>query len=154
MIMLYDFRGNKEKVNKMAELSVFGVGVATADPELRSVGQNNTSVCTVNLAFNRSYQDRDKKWQQEPCFLRAQIWGARADRMAEFVKKGQPIYICGYMKQDSWTNDDGQKRVAYSVTLRDFQLCVKNGKKKSDPKAQDTTVPAVSSTKDNDDIPF
>ena len=138
----------------MAELGVFGVGVATADPELRYVGQNNTAVCTVNLAFNRSYQDKDKKWQQEPCFLRAQVWGARADRMAELVKKGQPIYVCGYMKQDSWEKD-GQKRVSFSITLRDFQLCEKNGKKKSEPQpAGATTSPAEPPAGGDDDIPF
>ena len=139
----------------MAELGVFGVGVATADPELRHVGQNNTAVCTVNLAFNRSYQDKEKKWQQEPCFLRAQVWGARADRMAELVKKGQPMYVCGYMKQDSWEKD-GQKRVSFSITLRDFQLCQKNGKKKADEPqpAGATTSPAEPPVGGDDDIPF
>jgi single-strand DNA-binding protein len=138
----------------MAELGVFGVGVATADPELRSVGQNGTSVCTVNLAFNRSYQDRDQKWQQEACFLRAQVWGTRAEKMMELVKKGQPIYVCGYMKQDSWEKD-GQKRVAYSVTIRDFQLCEKNGKKKSgESKSSTTNTMSAPPPVDNDDIPF
>jgi len=86
----------------MAELMVTGVGVATADPELRNVGQNGTMVCTVNLAFNRSFRKRDdKEWQNEVCFVRAQVWGARANKMAELVKKGQPIYVCGYLKQDS-----------------------------------------------------
>lgn len=141
----------------MAELGIFGVGVATADPELRSVGQNKTSVCTVNLAFNRSFQDKDKKWQNEPCFVRAQVWGARADRMAEFVKKGQPMYVSGYMKQDSWEDDDGKKRVAYSLNLRDFQLCVKNGKKKSNPETAGATAnsgQAQPAVEDSNDIPF
>jgi len=140
----------------MAELGVFGVGVATADPELRIVGDNNASVCTVNLAFNRSYQDKNKKWQSEPCFLRAQVWGARADRMVELVKKGQPIYVSGYLKQDSWEKE-GVKKVSYSINLRDFQLCVKGGKKNStsdtttaQPEAASATVPNV----DNSDVPF
>jgi len=138
----------------MAELGVFGVGVATADPEIRYVGQNNTAVCTVNLAFNRSYQDKEKKWQQEPCFLRAQVWGARADRMAELVKKGQPMYVCGYMKQDSWVKD-GQKRISFSITLRDFQLCEKNGKKKSEPQPTNTTTSSAElPAGGDDDIPF
>ena len=136
----------------MAELGVFGVGVATADPELRTVGQDNKSVCTVNLAFNRSWQDKNNKWQSEPCFIRAQVWGARADRMAELVTKGQPIYICGYMKQDSWEDkNDGKKRVSYSINLKDFQLCVKNGKKKSAPV---TTAQAEPPVEDDNDIPF
>jgi single-strand DNA-binding protein len=139
----------------MAELGVFGIGVATADPELREVGDKKTAVCTVNLAFNRSYQDKDKEWQSEPCFLRAQVWGARAKRMSELVKKGQPIYVCGYMKQDTWEKD-GQKRVSYSITLRDFQLCQKNGKKKaSEPQPAGTTsAPAESQPGDDQDIPF
>lgn len=138
----------------MAELGIFGVGTATADPELRNVGQNNTAVCTVNLAFNRSYKDKENQWQKEPCFVRAQVWGARAERMAELVKKGQPLYVCGYMKQDTWEKD-GQKRVSYSMELRDFQLCEKNGKKNvgNAPLAGETTIPTLPPT-ENNDIPF
>lgn len=139
----------------MAELGVFGVGVATADPELRSVGDNNTSVCTVNLAFNRGYKDKNDKWQNETCFLRCQVWGNKADKMAELVKKGQPIYVCGYMKQDSWEKD-GQKRVSYSVNLRDFQLCVKNGNKKPENESKPSTTADTSGPpmQEDDDIPF
>ncbi len=140
----------------MAELGVFGVGVATADPELRTVGEKGVSVCTVNLAFNRSYKNREDKWETEPCFLRAQVWGSRAERMAELVKKGQPIYVSGYMKQDSWEKD-GQKRTSYSLNLRDFQLCVKNGKKKVETSVASTapaTTAPVESNVDSDDIPF
>lgn len=139
----------------MAELGVFGVGVATADPELKEVGAKKTAVCTVNLAFNRSYQDKNKEWQSEPCFLRAQVWGARAQRMAELVKKGQPIYICGYMKQDTW-EQDGKKRISYSVTLRDFQVCQKNGKKKSSElqPSSVTSEPDESQSDDSSQIPF
>ncbi len=142
----------------MAELGVFGVGVATADPELRTVGEKNISVCTVNLAFNRGWQDKNGKWQNEPCFLRAQVWGARADRMAELVTKGQPIYICGYMKQDSWEDkNDGKKRVSYSINLKDFQLCVRNGKKKSEPQLADASTANATAgppVEDDNDLPF
>lgn len=136
----------------MAELGVFGVGVATADPELRTVGANSMSVCTVNLAFNRSYQDKDKKWQNEPCFIRAQVWGNRAQRMSELVRKGQPIYISGYLKQDSWEKD-GVKRVSYSVTLRDFQLCTKTEKKSKTQTENNNQTETVQAHNDND-IPF
>jgi len=140
----------------MAELGVFGIGVATADPEFRTVGEKNTSVCTVNLAFNRSYQDKNNEWQTEPCFLRAQVWGARADRMAESVKKGQPIYVCGYLKQDNWEHE-GQKRVSYCVNLRDFQVCLKNGKNKGNVdhhKTKPETVPASTTDNDDESMPF
>lgn len=137
----------------MAELGVFGVGVATADPELRQVGEKKTSVCTVNLAFNRSYKDSNGEWQTEPCFLRAQVWGARAERMAELVKKGQPIYICGYMKQDTW-EQEGKKRVSHSVTLRDFQVCTKNGKKKNESPTQSVAAATSPAEAGDESVPF
>ncbi|KKN91303.1 hypothetical protein LCGC14_0221710 [marine sediment metagenome] len=138
----------------MAELGVFGVGVATADSELRTVGEDQ-KVCTVNLAFNRSYRKRgEDKWQQEPCFVRVTVWGNRAERMVELVKKGQPVYVVGYLKQETWEKD-GQKRVAYSINARDFQLCEKLGKKNSEPQAVGaTTAPAESPVNDDSDIPF
>lgn len=142
----------------MAELGIFGVGVATADSELREVGQNKTSVCSVNLAFNRSYKNKNDEWKDEVCFVRAQVWGPRAKRMAELVKKGQPIYIVGYLKMDSWEDDDGKKRVSYSMTLRDFQLCQKMTKKKSND--EENAKVGASNTSESgppvgdDDIPF
>jgi single-strand DNA-binding protein len=142
----------------MAELGVFGVGVAAANPELRTVGKNGSQVCTVSLAFNRSYKDKDDNWQKETTYMRAQVWGKRATRMAELVKTGQPLYVTGYLTQDNWEKD-GQKRVSYTITLRDFQLCEKNGKKKSDKQPEEqNTAPVTSSapadTSDDDEIPF
>jgi len=140
----------------MAELGVFGVGVATVDPESRSVGNNGATVCTTSLAFNRSYQDKDGNWQKEPCFLRVQMWGPRGQRMAELVKKGTPVYVAGYLKQDSWEDDQGNKKTAYSITLKDFQVCERNGKKNGNtsPPAN-TNAGAVSNVPEtNDDLPF
>jgi single-stranded DNA-binding protein len=78
--------------------------------------------------------------------------------MADLVKKGQPIYVSGYLKQDTWEKD-GQKRVAYSMTLRDFQLCQKNGKKNSAPQnvssdSEPASVSSAESSVDDSDIPF
>ena len=142
----------------MAEASIVGICVATADPELKTVGENST-VCTVNLAFNRSYKDKDNEWQNEPCFLRAQVWGNRANKMFELVKKGQPLYVNGYLKQDTWTDkDSGKKRTSHSVTLRDFQLCVKTGKqdgaKNTGNTNTSTTKPQEAAPVGNDDVPF
>ena len=146
----------------MAELSVVGVGVATADSELRHVGANNTAVCSVNLAFNRSFKNKKtNEWEQEATFVRVQVWGNRADKMAELVKKGQPTYVTGYLKQDSWETDEGVKKVAYTINARDFQLCVKNAKRAGNT-GEPAAAPAAASTAPqsqavppgDDDIPF
>ncbi|KKN98935.1 hypothetical protein LCGC14_0141800 [marine sediment metagenome] len=137
----------------MAELMVVGVGVAAGDPELRYVGSKNTPVCTINLAFNRSYKKQDGDYEKEVCFLRGQIWGTRAEKMAEIVKSGQPVYVTGYMKQDKWEKD-GQKRTAHSMNIRDFQLVEKNGHKKSDvPTKSETSQPKPESEPKPESVP-
>lgn len=141
----------------MAAMTVFGIGVATADPELKYVGSKKSAVCTVNLAFNRNWKDGNGEWQKEVCYMRAQVWGARAEKMAELVKKGQPMYVQGYLKQDNWEKD-GQKRVAFSISIQDFQLCVKNGKSNGETKKAETVTTASQAPADNDaspdDMPF
>lgn len=141
------------------ELTVNGVGVATADPELRHVGEKNMAVCTVNLAFNRNFRKNDE-WQKEVCFLKAQIWGNQAEKMAESVKKGQPIYINGYMKQNSWEDDKGNKRSMHLVSIRTFQLCVKAPKNENGngPQAPEAVTASSGNSANppisDDDIPF
>jgi len=141
----------------MAAMTVFGIGVATADSELKYVGDKKSAVCSVNLAFNRNWKDGQGEWQKEACFMRAQVWGARAERMAELVKKGQPIYVSGYLKQDNWEKD-GQKRVAFSISIQDFQVCAKNAKNGEGSKnaAPATAAPAQAPANDAspDDMPF
>lgn len=143
----------------MAAMTVYGLGVATADAELKYVGDKKSAVCSVNLAFNRNWKDGKGEWQKEVCFMRGQVWGSRAERMAELVKKGQPLYVSGYMKQDNWEDSKtGAKRVAFSIAIQDFQLCVKNSKNDDGAKNAEPVGSAQSQSGANDesssDMPF
>jgi single-strand DNA-binding protein len=146
------FRENFKKGKEMAELKVYGVGIVRVDLELSYIGPNKTPVCNVNLAFNRSYK-KDEDWKQETTYLRAQVFGNRAEKMAELLKKGQPVYVDGYLVQNNWTDKEGNKRTTFVATVREFQLCQKfekNGNNK-----QEERVPVNASTGDeNADIPF
>lgn len=155
------------------ELHCFGVGVATADAETRPVG--TTSVSTVNLAFNRSYKDKEGAWQKETSYVKAQIFGPRAEKFVQFVKKGVPVCVEGYLKQDNWTDKEGQKKTVLVLNLTSFEIAQKlNGEnktestnpekaavsppknkqaKKSSPEPQPVAV-AVNEVEDNDEIPF
>jgi len=144
------------------QISVHGVGRATADAELKHVGDNNTAICTVNLAFNRSYRHNDE-WKQETTFLRGQIWGKRAERLGELVKKGQDVYVTGYLSQENWTTRDDQKRTSFTIRIEDFQLCerMKNGNGNGGGKQENKEKPPVNETvppgetdESTDDIPF
>ncbi len=135
----------------MAELKVHGVGTATADPELKFIGDRNTPVCNVNLAFNRSFK-KGEKWEKEVAFMRVQMFGKRAEKLAEMAKKGSLVFIEGYIVQQTWMNKDDEKRTMLVVNGTNFQICVKNVAN-GDAKKPEVPV-GVSSDKDDDEMPF
>lgn len=146
----------------MGALNVFGVGVATADPELRVVGDKKTPLATVNLAFNRSYKKGDG-FEKEASFLKVSVWGNQAERFAELVAKGKPVFVSGYVRQENWTSEEGQKRSAITLVLKEWQLVEKftNGSGKNT--SESTTNKAQSSAPEpvetkvgggTEDVPF
>ncbi len=139
----------------MAELKVHGVGVATADPELKYIGVNKIPVCNVNLAFNRSFKKADSnEWEKETAYMRAQIFGRRAESMADLVKKGSPVFVDGYMVQNNWENAEGEKRMAFVVTVREFYLCKKFTKNDNEDTPKQEKVLVNTGTSTDDEIPF
>lgn len=147
----------------MGALSVFGVGVATADPELRFVGESKTALATVNLAFNRSYKKNDT-FEKEVSFLKVSVWGKRAERFAELVAKGKPVYVNGYVRQENWNSEEGQKRSAITLVLTEWQIVEKftnnnGGGKNADESAANSVQapaqePVEASAGGVEDVPF
>jgi len=152
------------------ELKCFGVGIATTDSEQRALGAS--SVASVSLAFNKSYKDKDGNWQKEASFVKCQIFGPRSEKFAQLVKKGVPVFVDGYIKQDSWTSAEGDKRTVLVMTLNNFEVVQKvngettvaattekdvpappqNKKTKTAVKPQPVTVPPEA--EENEEIPF
>lgn len=149
------------------QLNSFGVGVVVADAEFKSF-ENGGGVGSVNLAFNRSFKDREGAWQKETSYVKAQIFGPKAEKFVQFAKKGTPIFVEGYLKQESWQTKEGDKRTTLVLNLNNFEIVQKtNGEnkaekpvaasppknKKSTPKPEPVAV-AASQVEDNDEIPF
>lgn len=151
----------------MGSLNVHGVGVATADPELKFVGANETALATVNLAFNRSFKKNDT-FEKEVSFLKVAVWGKRAERFAELVSKGKPVYVNGYVRQENWNAEDGSKRSAITLVLVEWQLVEKftNGNGNDNTNNQNTSEtstdkpqpsqqkPVTANAGGDEDVPF
>lgn len=108
------------------QLNCYGVGTVTSDPEIRKVGEKNTSFCSANLAFNRSFKSGDG-FKEEVCFVQAKFWGNQADKFAEKAKKGTPVFIEGLMVQENWEDKQGVKHTTLTIKPSTFQICERNG---------------------------
>ena len=122
------------------------VGNLTRDIELRNT-PSGTSVADAGIAVNDRRKQGDD-WVDETSFVDLTLWGRTAENAAEYLSKGSPILVEGRLKQDSWENDQGEKRTKLKVVVDKLQFLSnkKDGEQKQEPVA-------AGSTKDGD-IPF
>ncbi|MBI3098253.1 MAG: single-stranded DNA-binding protein [Planctomycetes bacterium] len=106
----------------MATLNkVLLIGNLTRDPELRYT-QGGAAVCKFSLAVNRSYTGKDGEKKEEVCFIDVDVWQKLAELCAEYLKKGNPAFVEGRLKQDSWEGKDGTKRTKILVVADNVQF--------------------------------
>lgn len=124
------------------------IGHVTRDPELRNL-QGGSAVVNFGIAVNREWT-KDGNKQSETCFVDVAAFGKQAEVLEKYVKKGDPIFIAGRLKQDSWEKD-GQKRTKLSVIVENFQFLRAGGDgggaktapaaKKTDAAVEDNDIP-------------
>ena len=85
------------------------IGNMTADPELKQT-PGGKSVCSFSIAVNR----RSK--EDNACdFINVVAWEKRADFVAQWFKKGNPILVCGQLQTRSYQDKQGNNRTVTEV---------------------------------------
>lgn len=96
-------------------------GNLTRDPELRYTAQGN-AVCEFTVAVNEKWGSGDQR-REEVHFFECVAWRRAAEIIAEYLRKGSPVWVSGKLKQDRWEDQNsGQKRSKVRVTVREFQF--------------------------------
>ncbi|MHC4552182.1 MAG: single-stranded DNA-binding protein [Planctomycetota bacterium] len=94
----------------MASLNkILLMGNMTRDPQL-SYLPSQTPVVEFGLAISRKYKKQDGTQAEDVCFVDCQLFGKRAEVINKYFKKGEPIFVEGRLKFDSWTAQDGSYR--------------------------------------------
>ncbi|MFW5712349.1 MAG: single-stranded DNA-binding protein [bacterium] len=88
--------------------SIIVEGNLTRDPEYR-LTPKGTAVCMFSLASNRYYKVNEET-QQETSFFNVETWAKLAESCNQYLNKGRGVRVIGRLKQDRWTNKEGQNR--------------------------------------------
>lgn len=83
-------------------------GRLTRDPETKYL-PSGMAVTNISIAVSRPFKDKSGEWREEVAFIDIEAFGKLAERVAETTRKGQPVYVEGRLKQDTWERD-GQKQ--------------------------------------------
>jgi len=135
------------------------MGNLTRDPELRYT-PSGSAVCEFGLAVNRTWKGKDGQKQEECTFMDCTAWARTAEVIAEYCKKGAPLFVEGRLQLDSWEKD-GQKRTKLKVVVEQVQflggkVAVASGKAEGsyDAKGNSAPPPAEEQPPQSDNIPF
>ncbi len=100
----------------MATNTVVEEGNLTRDPELK-ITPKGTSLASFGLAVNRRWQNRTtQEWEEQVSFFDVTCWGQLADNVAESLFKGAGVVVVGRLDQQTWENDQGEKRSKVAIT--------------------------------------
>ncbi len=93
-------------------------GNVTRDAETRKAG--NYPVCNFSVAVNERFQKGDN-WETRTNYVDCVIFGARAEKLSGYLKKGAKVAVSGALRYSAWEKD-GQKRSKLEVAVSDLEF--------------------------------
>lgn len=102
------------------------MGNLTRDIELRHT-PNNLAIAKLGLAINRRYKTADGQQKEETTFVDCDAFGRTAEVMSQYLKKGRPVFVEGYLRLDQWEGKDGSKQSKLKVVVENFQFIDSGG---------------------------
>lgn len=100
-------------------------GNLTRDPELKAL-PSGIQVCSMSIATNRVYNDRDGKRQELTDYHNVVVFGKQAENSAKYLAKGNGVYVEGRIQTRSW-DKDGVKQYRTEIVADRVQFGPKNG---------------------------
>jgi len=107
---------------------VFLYGNLTRDPELKAL-PSGSNVANFGLATNRTYKDKSGAKQESTEFHNVVAFGRTAEVIAQYCKKGRPIFVEGRITTRSWEGkEDGKKQYRTEIIVENFQFGADGGR--------------------------
>lgn len=100
---------------------VMVMGRLGQDPELRYT-QNQTAVCSLNVATTEFRMGQDGQRQEMTEWHRIVVWGKQAENASKYLAKGRGVFVEGKLQTRSWEDQNGQKRYTTEIVANNVQF--------------------------------
>ena len=139
----------KNSLNK-----VILIGNLGQDPEARFTPQG-TAVTNLSIATNESWKDQNGETQDRTEWHRVVMYGRMAETAAEYMKKGQMVYVEGRLNTREWEDQNQIKRKTTEIRCDNFTML---GRRSDAPAGQSqgamSPSPSAPDSEVDDDLPF
>ncbi|MBD3299851.1 MAG: single-stranded DNA-binding protein [Candidatus Moranbacteria bacterium] len=116
------------KPKKMNVNKVILVGRLTKDPEARTT-PSGKPVTSITVATSSIWKDESGNKQEKTEFHDIVLWGKLAEISAQYLIKGQEVYIEGKLETRNWEGKDGIKRYKTEIILSGLEGKMQMGSK-------------------------
>jgi single-strand DNA-binding protein len=106
-----DTKGQHRLKNALNEVIV--IGNLTRDAELRYT-PSGSAVTRFSIAVNERYRDKTGADQEKTHYVDVNVWRELAEGCGD-LKKGDAVFVIGRLVNDSWTDQEGNKRYTTRV---------------------------------------
>lgn len=96
------------------------IGRLGKDPETRFT-PTGKQVVSFSLAVDNFWRDKEGQRHQETEWFNIEAWGHLGEICAQYLRKGQLVYLEGRVKTDRFESD-GQTRYYTKVILQSMQM--------------------------------
>ena len=136
------------------------VGRLGADVQLKQT-QQGTAYCNLSVATQTLTKSQDGQWEHPTVWHNVTLWGNRAEKMAQFLKKGTTVLVVGSITyREKETN--GVKSKFVDINVDDIQLLSSNssapstggasGAVKAQPQRRPASAKTTKTTNESTDL--
>jgi single-strand DNA-binding protein len=98
------------------------IGNLGKEPEIRYT-QAGVTVANLTIATTESWKDKSTGERQESTeWHRLSVFNRLGDMCAQYLKKGNKIYVEGRLKTSKWKAQDGSDRYTTEIIVSDIEL--------------------------------
>lgn len=97
------------------------IGNLGQDPEIRTTGAGR-KVANFSMATSRRWEGQNGEAQEKTEWHRCAVWGALADVVESYVKKGDRLYVSGQIEYGSYDDREGITRYTTTINVRELLM--------------------------------
>lgn len=97
------------------------IGNIGADPEVKETA-NGSKMVRLSVATSENYLNAKKEKVEETNWHNLILWGNLASSTAKFIHKGDTIAIEGRLKNNTFTDKNGEKRYSNDIVVHEYQI--------------------------------
>lgn len=127
------------------------IGNIGGEPEMR-YSAGGTAFLRFSVASNGRTRTPDGEWKDETTWVRATVFGQRAESLSNLLHKGMRVYVEGRLEARPWTSQQGQLNAGLELAATDVEFM--SPRTEDGQQARPVASGNRGGTVDDGDVPF